>query len=74
MTTSTHQRFDDMKNKPATDTFEGEYGSRNKWLCFYCQPPKPETEHKTLDGVIIHERDDCPPDTIYMLNESSFNV
>lgn len=39
-------------------------------MCNECMPPKPMNDHKYLKGVIIHERTDCPPDTLYMINEN----
>lgn len=42
-------------------------------MCNECMPPKPMNDHKYLKGVIIHERTDCPPDTLYMVNENLFD-
>lgn len=43
-------------------------------MCYQCSPVKPMEDHKSLYGVIIHERIDCEKDTIYMLNENQFEL
>ena len=49
-----------------TDTMEGK---EKELMCMQCLPAKPMKDHKSLNGVIIHERVDCPPHTLYMVNE-----
>ena len=38
--------------------------------CMMCLPPKALDGHKSLYGVLIHERIDCEPNVIYGVNES----
>lgn len=40
--------------------------------CMQCLPPTPLKGHKTLHGVIIHTRIDCPKDTVYFINDDQF--
>lgn len=40
----------------------------------YCSICQKEVIHKSLNGVIVHEREDCPPDIIYFITESSFEL
>ncbi len=37
--------------------------------CMQCLPPKPMKDHKSLNGVIIHERIDVKPGAIYVVRE-----
>lgn len=36
--------------------------------CMECLPPKPLKDHKSLSGMLIHERIDCPPGVMYMVD------
>lgn len=40
--------------------------------CPVCE--KWRDSHNYFKGVIIHERDDCPPDTLYFINEDTFDL
>lgn len=40
--------------------------------CMLCLPPAPLKGHKTLNGVMIHSRIDCPKDTVYFINNEDF--
>lgn len=41
---------------------------------FCAECGKYRTEHNYLNGIIIHERDDCPPDTVYFINGDTWIV
>lgn len=43
-------------------------------FCVHCFPPKPVSEHKSLNGVFVHERTDCPEDTMYMMKEEDIKL
>lgn len=40
--------------------------------CMQCLPPAPLKGHKTLNGIMVHSRIDCPTDNIYLLNTDLF--
>lgn len=62
-------------NKPHDDKIGcPEMKARFSLLCAHCLPPKPVSEHKSLNGVFVHERTDCPEDTMYMVKEENFKV
>lgn len=42
-------------------------------ICVQCQPAIPMRKHLYLKGITIHQRNDCPPDILYMINENTFN-
>lgn len=41
-------------------------------FCYHCLPPKPLKDHKSLNGIVVHERVDCPKDNIYFVNIDKF--
>jgi hypothetical protein len=42
---------------------------KSESACMECLPPAPLKDHKFLNGIKIHQRIDCPPDTVYMVND-----
>jgi hypothetical protein len=42
--------------------------------CVHCLPTKPLKNHKYLFGMPVHERIDCPKDTLYLINEKKFRA
>ncbi len=40
--------------------------------CMMCLPPVPLKDHKSLYGILVHSRVDCPPGMLYMVNEKDF--
>lgn len=40
--------------------------------CTECLPISNLNGHKTYKGILIHSRVDCPPNTIYMINENDW--
>lgn len=66
-----------MKRIKPSD-FKGNYKLKIKIkqsepACMMCLPPAPVKGHKSLNGVLFHSRIDCPPDTLYMMNDSSLD-
>lgn len=41
--------------------------------CYQCNPPR-KGKHLFLSGMPVHIRVDCPPDVLYMINESLLQV
>ena len=43
----------------------------NGFTCNDCLPSKNIKEHKYINNIPIHERTDCPENTLFFLNESN---
>lgn len=61
------------KMRIKADDFLGGYDlnvdiKKSEPACTKCLPPKALKDHKSLNGVLIHERIDCPANVVYMVS------
>ncbi len=56
-----------MKNLKGKYNFKIDI-KKSEPACMQCLPPAPLRGHKSLNGILVHSRIDCPPDSFYLIN------